>query len=89
MLKYMLNCDGRVGLKISKLNEEKNKLALVSLHIDNEQRARKTAAPRGFHQPSEGQSLLSFLSSQDFHTCTDLDRVSLSFLLMRLSLKCC
>jgi len=26
-------------------------------------------------QPSEGQSLLSFLSSQDFHTCTDLDRV--------------
>lgn len=26
-------------------------------------------------KPSEGQSLLSFLSSQDFHTCTDLDRV--------------
>ena len=28
-----------------------------------------------FRRPQEGQSLVSFLSSQDFHTCTDLDRV--------------
>ena len=28
-----------------------------------------------FLQPSEGQSLRSFLSSQDFHTCAELDKV--------------
>ena len=31
-----------------------------------------------FPQPTKGQSLLSFLSSQDFHTCAELDKVSLT-----------
>ena len=28
-----------------------------------------------FPKPEEGQSLISFLSSQDFHTCAELDKV--------------
>ncbi len=28
-----------------------------------------------FPKPEEGQSLVSFLSSQDFHTCAELDKV--------------
>lgn len=36
--------------------------------------------PEGFFpRPVEGQSLLSFLSSQDFHTCANLDKVSKTY----------
>lgn len=28
-----------------------------------------------FQQPAKGQSLINFLSSQDFHTCAELDKV--------------
>ncbi len=28
-----------------------------------------------FPRPEKGQSLMSFLSSQDFHTCAELDKV--------------
>ena len=31
-----------------------------------------------FNQPLEGQSLLSFLKSQDFKTCAELDKVHVS-----------
>ena len=39
-------------------------------------RLERTRQQGFFRAPLEGQSLLSFLSSQDFHTCTDLERVS-------------
>lgn len=31
-----------------------------------------------FRQPSQGQSLINYLSSQDFHSCANLDKVSTS-----------
>jgi len=34
-----------------------------------------------FPQPRQGESLKSFLSSQDFDTCAELDRVSMENLL--------
>ena len=33
-----------------------------------------------FPKPEEGQSLISFLSSQDFHTCAELDKVQYMYL---------
>ena len=30
-----------------------------------------------FPRPTQGQSLMSFLSSQDFHTCAELDKVQI------------
>ena len=32
-----------------------------------------------FPQPVQGQSLLHYLSSQDFHTCATLDKVLIKF----------
>ena len=47
------------------------RLAIRRQFVISEDHSRDTFFPK----PEEGQSLISFLSSQDFHTCAELDKV--------------
>lgn len=45
------------------------------------------ASPEGYlGRPTQGQSLIHYLSTQDFHTCANLDKVSLNISIFCLSL---
>ncbi|XP_069105114.1 run domain Beclin-1-interacting and cysteine-rich domain-containing protein-like [Argopecten irradians] len=45
----------------------------------NENRRRSAAREGYFPQPQQGQSLINYLSSQDFHTCANLDKENAHF----------
>ncbi|XP_060070855.1 run domain Beclin-1-interacting and cysteine-rich domain-containing protein-like [Ylistrum balloti] len=62
-----------------KMLDSEKALTLGSNGQRSEHRRRSAARDSYFPQPQQGQSLINYLSSQDFHTCANLDKENAHF----------
>ncbi|XP_061171620.1 run domain Beclin-1-interacting and cysteine-rich domain-containing protein-like [Saccostrea echinata] len=66
------------GIKVEKMTQKENKVSTeakgVVIYENKDMPGEGT-----FKQPLQGQSLINYLSSQDFHTCANLDKENAHF----------
>ncbi|XP_048745688.2 run domain Beclin-1-interacting and cysteine-rich domain-containing protein-like isoform X2 [Ostrea edulis] len=67
------------GVKVENMTQNENKRELKEAKEETISENRDIPGEGKFRQPSQGQSLINYLSSQDFHSCANLDKENAHF----------